>query len=216
MKKIRKNVSYSKNYSALKLFREDLDEIINIFKNNFSEFDIEIDEYIIDDISEIDEIKKEKTNRLSIETYENGYSYLNLFKNYAILNISDKNDTKLLGVFHQLDELISKKEYTFLKIITSSWVFYVMVTTIVIGLYTILWSNTLLISFIIIIIPFLLILLIILIDFHMTLKKHSIIYLIHSTSKIGFFERNKDQLSIGLICAIVGAIAGIMGTILIK
>lgn len=223
MEKIKKNKSSFKreNYLILRLFKEDIEEIIDIFTSNFNNVGIELDEYRISNASEIEEIRKEKekTYHFRIGANENGPIYLNLSKKENILFIADKDNLELLGIFHKLDDILSKRVPQTLEALDSYWVPCIFALAILGSIiYMIsfpqhvitLFGITMGLGFLITISLVLIFVCIFVIILYYTFKKAIIIYLFHSDLNRGFFGRNKDQLFWSLFSAAIGLVGGFL------
>ncbi|GAG74915.1 unnamed protein product [marine sediment metagenome] len=210
MKKIKK--SKSKDYPVLRLYKDDLEKIETIFKENYEDYEIIIDEYRLENISDISKIKKRETTNFSIKAHF-PYIHLDISKDSASLHISDEDDLKLLGMFSKIDEILSKR-ISLLSVFTIPWIYF----SVQLILWIIFWGFPIerfnipkllfMGSFLILIVIW------VLGSFWLKFKKHSLIYLSEdSHSKLNFFQRNKDKIIISIISAIIGAIIGIGGTI---
>lgn len=215
MEKIKKHKSVFKRetYHVLTIFQEDLEEIIDIFKSNFSTVDIEIDEYKINDASEINEIKKEKTNYFYIKSQEDGPVTLKLSKKGNEISIPDKDNAKLLGVFHKLEVILNKRKSFIFNILLSDWMFYMFPIAIIVSCISMFWfSQKFMLFFGIAIGLAFLYIIYIASMFYFMFRRSVNIYLYYSDSKIGFFGRNKDKIISNLISGIGGGL--IVGIIL--
>lgn len=200
MKKIKK--SKSKKYEVLRLYKDDLEKIDTIFKENYKDYEIIVDEYKLDNISEISKIKKRETTDFSISAYP-PYISLDISKKSAKLYISDEDDLKLCGIFSKIDNILRKRISLF-SVFTIPWIFY----PVQIILLIILWvvpikrfniPKSFMLSFFIFVVIWNFG------AFWFKLIKHSLIYLLEdSHSKLNFFQRNKDKVIISIISAIIG------------
>ena len=117
MKKVKK--LYDKYYPVLRLYKDDLEDIVSVFKSHFTEFKIIADEYELTDLSEIDDIKKPKITNFSVtyndhnqDPLKSGLLSLDLKSDRARLYLSDSTATYLFGIASQIDALLSKKVTT--------------------------------------------------------------------------------------------------------
>src|SRR5579863_9032822 len=108
MKKVKQ--SYSKSYPALRLYKDDLEEIVSVFKSHFAEIKIVADEYELTEITDIDKIKKAKITNFSVsynhhdqDPSRSGLLSLDLKPGSAFLYLSDDAATYLRGVASQID-----------------------------------------------------------------------------------------------------------------
>jgi len=204
MKQVKK--PYTKSYPVLRLFKDDLEEIVGIFKKHFTEIDIIADENQLTDIAEIDKIKRSKITHFSVEHHHydqepsrSGRLSLDLTPESARLYLSDSAATYLRGVASEIDALLSKKK-SVLGFIASqrlnriSLIVYAPLLLILLSstfssrfMLPIFW-NALLLIFSAIFVSWSLWMSFIL------SKRYCVIFLNYSMSKTNYFSRNKDQL----------------------
>lgn len=95
MEKLSRHKKYTKFYPLTKLYRDDIEELTDLFLKNFSTIDIEADGYKLDDIYEINNLKKDEIYDFNLTGYgENAVSYnvwLSINKNSITLYINDIN-----------------------------------------------------------------------------------------------------------------------------
>lgn len=212
MEKIKK--SYSKEYPILRMFIDDLEQIVSIFKENYKDFEIKADVYKLEDISELSKINKQEIKNFSINTYT-PYISLDISESSVSLYIEDKDNLKLRGIFSKIDAILNRR-ISFLRILTSYWM--------QIPFHVIIWLNLYLfpkeyyktIRILLVILTLALLIIWFLWRQSISLKKHSLIYLFNSQSKIGFFKRNKDKILLSIFSAVVGSILTVGLTWLIK
>jgi hypothetical protein len=119
MKKI--SLNYREDIPTVKLFLEDIEELLNILIENFTKVKIILDNYEIDNLSEIQTIKKEMTTDFDISGYARDIfpeMRLSIRKKYSYLEISDKNDIKCLGIRNKILNLLNNglNFFNFLKV----------------------------------------------------------------------------------------------------
>lgn len=206
---------YDKEFGPVRLFKEDLIDIIILFKKSYKFIKITIDEYKIQDESSLDlvisKINKDSTNELYIGGSDRDYGndiYLRLGKHSASITVIDQKDSKSRGVLDQVAIIISKRENKILKFIGN---FKVLgLTTFVVILISILnffndylGNITLILGFI----P----LIMVLISFYLTYNKHSLIYFFNSKEKNNFWKKNAETIMVSVLATIIGgSIVGII------
>lgn len=216
MKKI--NASHSKLYSNLLLYKNDLEDIINIFKDNGSAIDLSLDRYEFSDVSDIDNVKSKLkrnfTNNFKAYTFIGTKS--NTFKPFnmalsmdrdgAYVRIEDDEDAALIGKMTQLDKIFKRSgkirrilfSYPFLSLMSMvsflSILFfldsYLLYFQVTFGSLFLLTTPLLILGCVMRI-------------------KGSRIYLMDFNDRTSFFKRNKDQIFMalfGIVCAVVGSI----------
>lgn len=194
---------YLKQYPILRIFKQDIKEITNIFKQNYEKIQIIADGYKLNDITELDNINKKEITDFSISS-ENHLS-LSLSNDSAHLYLRNDEDTKARGIASRIDTILSKRVNRNLKLLTSFWMSMfvsvlflfvylafpfnengilkvaIIVFFIIIYLYWIKWSEK------------------------VTFKNYCLIYL-YDSSPPSFFERNKDKIILNIIFLILGAL----------
>jgi hypothetical protein len=217
MEKVTKSKDYSKSYPFAKLFKEDLEQISRLFLDNFSEVVIEADEYRIDNISELNEFKKELVYEFNIlgydETKTSHYRERKMrfyvCSKYSILYI-DSDDIKCFGIKNKLEDIL-KKRFTKLNILNS---FLMNIIP------AIMWfiSFSILMQYkqslgLIIFILYCIIIFGIMIIFALLLPflprfLSNCIYIKYSWERPSFYQRNSDNIIVGGICALFGTVIG--------
>src|SRR5260370_12824502 len=114
LKKVKQEVT--KKYPLKRLYKDDIDEIINIFEKNFNDkFDIYRDDYQLDNVKDLENVKTSriKSFKVTCQTQTGiPWIYLNLTldKNSARFYLSNDSDTNINGIFFEIDRLISSKK----------------------------------------------------------------------------------------------------------
>jgi hypothetical protein len=193
--------TYSKEYPILRLFKDDLEQIGSIFEENFEEYEIVADEYKLNDISEIVRIGKQKTSYFRISA-NNPFMSLQISAISARLEFLDEDDIRLCGIASKIDSILTRRR-SLLRILDSKWA-------------QLPWYIVLFLTFVFFpleykvrvkLLPITLIVLYSLwlfLGYRVSTKKHSLIYLYDSYSRLGFFRRNKDQILLVVFGAVIG------------
>jgi len=208
MKKVKKE--YIKYYPFLRLYKKDIEEIIKLFKQNCKSVEIYIDEYKLDDISEIKDIDKQKVSYFHISSTLQ--AYLSLSSKSANFVLINEDDLKLRGLETKIDQIFAGRKSAW-DILNSPWVF---IPHIIITVCVIIWwlssltflslSLTFLASTVGVMILGFFPLCISYLLKYIDSNKHCVIFLCNPEERSNFFKRNKDRLIIGLIGAFVGGI----------
>lgn len=211
---------HKKNYGPIRLFKEDLEKIIELFDENFSYYEIKIDNsYKIQDKPSFDrvinKINKDSTNQFSISGSNDQYGldlYLDLDKTSAFLKVKNEKDVSM-AVFYQIDLILSTKEKKIIKYFTSDLTIgkyiFVMIFFYSISLnFTLILGINILFSFIALAFALITLLIIELLFFY----RMSLIYLYDSKEKETFFKKNKEiieiiSIVIGMLSACITIIA---------
>ncbi|HYT41010.1 MAG TPA: hypothetical protein VEP90_01570, partial [Methylomirabilota bacterium] len=184
------------------------------------------DKYQLTDISEIDNIQKQKITYFSVkhhhhyheeQPYRSELLELDLTPGSAWLYLSNNTDTYLLGVASQIDMIVSGKKSA-QSVLSSPRVYFpgIVILFILATIFNFLpWKysdhSVRSILFMSIATTPLVINTVWSIWCGYTLtKKHALIYLIRSTSKTNFLSRNRDQIilafTVGIVCTVIASV----------
>jgi hypothetical protein len=194
-----------------------------LFKNSYNYVEIQIDDFKIQDESDIDDVKsginKDSTQYLWIDGSDNEYGsnlILRLNKYSASITAKDDKDFKATGVLKEIDIILTQRENRILKFIDSTWgliisfiiVIAIMIIAIII-LNSIYTNKSFAInkSFTLLLFAPTLFLIMYLV---LTRNHYSIIYLFNSNEKQHFLTKYREVIIVlvTFILAIVGAIVG--------
>ncbi len=206
MRKVQK--SASKEYAAVRLFRDDVEEIYSLVKKTCGKCSIIVEDSDLDDIKEIKDIENPNTHVLKINGSDPYFS-LELSKSHASIYIGDNSDMKAKGLFAAIDSILSRRG-RILRALLSRPIYIAYFITFGFLIFWVLPARSQRINFLVFqstIAVFFTYMLMWLLGFRQTFEQHSIICLTHS-SEAGFFRRNKDTLIVGIIVAVVGAVIG--------
>ena len=195
MKKIYRHSS--KFYKPVRLYRDDLDAIFNIFKHETKSFKILIGDYELDDYNDIEDLKDKYLTNLDIRSTEPNISLS--FTDRTISIHLDNNDVLSLGCCHKIEEILSQNSIFYLKhylLITLVLYFTLYALCFIIfknplSIYT---SSAVALTFM----GF------IFIDIKFRLIKHSKIYLNYKKDTPGFITRNFDKIVLSIFATIFG------------
>ncbi len=211
MKKLDKSIS--ENYLPIKLYLDDLETIEEILKEVSNSISFEAENYKFDSIEELKgNLKLTQINELEVKT-SSPYISIDFTRIWARVYVSS-SETSNAGVFYKLDQIISRRtrkprwKYSF---------YFFNITTIILlmnGMPLIqrLFSRSLnpYVSLTISAIWFIWMIWF----FYVRFRQHTVIVLAHRNSEKPFLQRNKDNLILAIISALLGAILGVAGTLI--
>jgi|GEM_PF-5630443 len=203
MEKIKK--SYYKEYPILRIFKQDLKEIADLFGKNS---EIIADEYKLNNISEIDNINKKEITNIKFTMHEeakNIYMYLELSERKATIFSRDDDDLYVLGIISKIDSILSKRINKKLDLLASNWIVLPSILVYIIARYSIEFMEIKIQTIIFSLFSFILYIALAIWGYKVKTKKYSLIYLFDSPAP-GFIERNKDNIILSIISAILGGI----------
>jgi len=212
-------LSWERKYKPLKLFKEDIEEIFRIVKENSTEADTDIiiDEFRLEKPEELGEINKSIINELYINI-STATLQLSLGCRDAHLWVGSREDTRLMGIAIRIDELLQKKQrfmgfFTFgIRPYLTSFFLGVPIGFLSKYFYTKLFTPILVLS----LITFLVIE-IALIASAVHIRTHfTMIHMTYSYEKSNFFKRNKDTIFLMIISSAVTLIATLIVQWIIK
>ncbi|MGA2504299.1 MAG: hypothetical protein ABSG01_09440 [Anaerolineales bacterium] len=201
MEKLLKDVSASFEPSVLYL--DDIEHIIEIFKEASDKVNISTADYAIEDLNQLSKLKYESLNELNI-SIDNPHLSLHLKPDYLML-FTSKNDLLSIGLFEKIKAFLLKKRRPFIWLINN---FVLWSIFSFIGLYSFTgslqnhyWIGATLSSILIIILGFW-----IWYYFRVQFKIHSVIILKNRIQAPSFWKRNSDKIWLIIMSALAGGI----------
>lgn len=197
----------SRDYPAIRIFLDDLESIETILRENGERFSIETEEYKFDSVKELAE-KYTGRNLLEMKISSSNPHIFLYFHKTSVRLYCCSDETKAVGTFHRLDVVLNSVSfkprflYTFyfvwLMIGVTSLINYIPILTdsvskpiwIIFWVVYIIWMCRL---------------------FYIRSFRSSDIRLVYRNTIQNFFTKNKDQLTVNFIIAIVS----IVGTTLV-
>jgi hypothetical protein len=218
MEKLKTQRDYSFSYPFIIFYKEDLERLTELFFKNFSEIEIEADDFKLEDINEINDIQKEFIQFFKLAGYdkinENSFREckirFNITKKAADLYINDYNELKCRGIQNELETIV-KRRNNLLNIFNSNWLFLINSLLMIFAL-ELIWPYKNVINPIDFIMLMLLVIIVfcilgIALIYSPNLLSNKIM-LRYSWEKLGFVKRNIDNIIVGVICAIFGTVIG--------
>lgn len=209
MEKADSHKMFFKSYPMIKLYKEDIEELTDLFMKNFNKIKIEANEYLLKDISEINNLNKDEIYDFSLSGYDEDSPFyriwLNITKRTINLYLMDRENIHYLGIVSKIDNIIEKR-IRLSNIVNSRWIIYAFLFIFITFSYLINKFIKINDKFsIAIIVPLLFILLLYLLD---KMICYNIIFLKYYKDSPDFFKRNRDNIIVGIICAIIGTVIG--------
>lgn len=227
MKKVRQ--SWEKRYWAVRLFREDVEEILNIVTTTFEQADakedwedwenkvrIQVGGFELDNTDELAQIPEDTVGRFYIGV-GGGRFRLSLSEESAVLEINDREDVVLFGVANRVNEILKKRRRLSGFLLTPYWLGLVLFgfpLLYVVGLgflfklsktADILLGGVLAVAWI---------------GaqwyYYYGIKHLSTIHMYHSYEKPSFFKRKKDAILVAVIASVITFILTIIGTLVVQ
>jgi hypothetical protein len=207
------------------LFKEDLEQLAELFNSNFGEIEIEADGYKLADISEISELKKDIICdfRISGKEKDNYFDKMSLDISIksTYISIDSRNDTKCLGVKNKIDEILrSRRRILDIRpFFNSYWSIIILILSIFISPFIFIYYKNVInkehieLYFLV---AFLTIPILWLSLFSLSNFIYNSIHLKYSWEEPNFFKRNKDRIIVGILCAIVGSVGTLILSFIIK
>ncbi len=206
---MKKNTKSYRKTSTIPLifFKDDLEELEHILNKENLAYSIESKEYIFDNISEL--IKQ--SNEMKIVDIKirinNPYIIINLFKNYTEIYASDISDIQTSGIVYNVEALFKKSSRKPIFIYSYKYSIPIIILFI---LFTNQLININLNKWIVLGILIIEIFIWFWIIYGIFIKLKNVVKIIpyNRIEKKGFYEKNKDQIILGIGTSIFGAIAG--------
>ena len=203
----------------VRLYLDDLEEIETILKSEFKRLKIRSEGFELSSVSELREFKKDKVKDLDISVCDSFYMYLSLNKGSARIS-SEQDDIRVVGIIEKIKQIVTRKSSVFKFMRWKDLLLIHLVISAVCGLLLAKFLVSLmspgpsgflfggrpiymgaLLSFFAIV-DFLL--------YRLAFRSYSVIYLLPKNESPGFLKRNKDQLLVAFISALIGAIAALV------
>jgi len=194
--------SYSEAYPQVKLYLDDVEEIVKILKEISNEIEIKTEEYAFSDVSELTKTYAEDFTNLEIGSRN---PYINIaFRRYRLSVYASEQTLAILGAIQKIKDLLRKRK--------RSWILrrYYLVILIDTTL-TLILARGVTSWFSVAPLPIdLLNGIVVVLNFSLIWKSykipHSLIIPQRRLERISFWKRNRDQILVGIICAILGGL----------
>lgn len=214
---IKKNTRLTKQHPPVKLYLEDIINLIDIFDINFDNVNVELGDYELSNKEDLLKVNKDtQYKNLRISGRKTGcYVYLELNEVNAEVSTSS-DDVFAMGIFSKLNKYIEDNNKRFNVVSFNEKLVNILnILTVIAFMALLLKTNDIALS---ISIGVLLMILVNLFTWNIhsyAIKNYSLLSLYNRVEDIGFFKRNKDQLIIAIFASLIGAITGVIGTLLI-
>jgi hypothetical protein len=207
MKKLDKPLS--KEYPPLKLYLEDVEEIERILSDGSSTVSVETDDYTFPSVKEFAESYRQKRIHTLHIKGSNPYVTIDFDRVSSRIYVSSSS-TDGSGIFYLLDQVLRR------RILPGHWLYsfkLLMTLNILIPVASTLGLTgplpvTVTLSSLLLFWMFR--------AAYVRLKRHSLVVVSDKLSRQGFLRRNKDNLAIVIISALLGAVLGVGGTLLVN
>ncbi len=186
---------------VIKMYLDDVQAIYDILKNNCNTVIIETDKYQITDITKLKDIGVDEIHEMSFNC-QNPDINIELRPYMGRIYISE-DSTLTRGILSQIEEILSKCKRKIVSKLESS-LFYLLFSLLVSATIVLLvifvelwlaifWGVTVVLIYILLVVK----------SYRLSLRQHSTIILSERRERTNFFNRNRDQIIVGLIIAIV-------------
>jgi len=191
----------SKELPLTRMYLDDVKAIYDILKNNCGSVEITTDKYEISDVTKLKDIGESQIHTLNFECRD-PYISINLFPSHGRIYISE-DSTITRGILSQIEDILNKCKRKIASILDSFSAYIILglllsTSLVMISKFTEGWLSITLVIFIILIF-----ILYYGQTYRLSLHQHSTIILSERRERANFFKRNKDQIIVGLIIAIV-------------
>ncbi len=192
----------SENLKPATLYLDDIENIIDTLRTVSSEVIISTREYLLKDLQELRELKKEQLTHLEIEIHE---PYVSIsFEPHRIWLYIAKDEPISRGLFEKVKEIVSRRERKIARITHSSWLSGILIGTffplLSLGIdkasYWIIFTS---------IVLFIIAILISWYGFQDRFNKYSVIVLKNKNELPSFWKRNSDKIVLMILSAIIGS-----------
>ena len=192
-----------KNFYPLKLYLDDLKDIIEIIEYEISQMNVFIGNYRIHDIDDVHSLREEYFNKVYI--HKNSYCTLDFNNKYASLTIY--GDTNLYrGLYGRLLNKIKKRQRRFLYVLSKEFDFYTSIILILFSFIALVIFNIWV--FLVLALTILCAYIILGTTYYYFSEFYTLLILHPKKNAQGFLKRNKDNILLEIIKAIIFIIIG--------
>jgi hypothetical protein len=207
MKKLDQSISQS--YLPIKLYLDDLLEVQRILRESSKDMQLKSSGYSFDSIEEMaSTLGKQEVFELEMHS-SSPDSRIEFTRLWAKVYVASSAITSA-GMFHSIDHVIAKsrRPLSFIYSFYTIWGINIfsIVSTPLAKLFELPFINNLSLGGFVVLFWVLFV----------RLRRHSTIVLTPRNASRTFWSRNKDEIIIALISATVGALLGILGTVIAK
>jgi hypothetical protein len=203
--------SYSISLPPLKLFVDDIDEIIHIISEISENIQIRSENYELDNASDLLNLDVDTINHLEVES-NNPYISAEFSRSGARLYIST-DDASSRGILEKIRQICFKRRRRFASFVVKIWPSYVFVF---IGVILMGISEINRVYFPLGLLAFLVYIFLAIANYIVDLRRYSIIVISKSTEHPNFLMRNSDEIIIGVGSAIIGGLIVLAITMLVN
>ncbi len=210
----RKKQQFNENFKMPHLFREDIENIEKIIKEELNSNDYKLESEFFE-YQKVEEIPSDENslNQFIIRTYS-PYILINFTKNNASIYTED-DDIKTTGAVKKIIDLIHKRERKFLWYSSKIGQIFisVMLTLSILSLFLkYLFNSEWEYAIIIIILSIIWFVIILFVGEY----KFSVIEFTHKRNRSNFFHRNKDKIGLIVISAMLTLFVGLIVNLILK
>ncbi len=207
MKKIKRE--YQERYPIIRLYKNDVDDLIAVFEKSCQKIELKADEYELTDASQLNNIGKQMITELTIDGRLEERSFfdnirLTLSKQNASLRIDDGANITYSGMATQIRSILHRRAK--IRVFLVSFKTFTIFLALNLIISAIIFVNRINILFNVLSLVALIILLIYFAWFlYIKTARVSVIFLVNEDKRPNFFTRNRDQIFLNMISAIFGA-----------
>jgi hypothetical protein len=202
------NESIDKYYSPIKVHIDDLNEIERIIKESCAGVEVDAAGFKFDSITEmVENLRGRSIIGVKITTSK-PYATIDFMKLYTHLYVSS-SDTLGSGLFHKLDQIVRRTRRPLWFFYTSYFAWGLGILLPVISSF-ILTDSKYYYTFVSLVFAWILWVV------YVRLQRQSLVILTAQSSLGNLWTRKKDEIVIAVISAAIGAILGIIGTVLVN
>lgn len=206
MKKIKRD--YQERYPFVRLYKNDVDDLIAIFAKHCKEVELKADEYELTDASELNNIGKQMITELTIGGRLEGHSYFDdihlwLSKQTAHLRIDDGANITYLGMASQIRSILRRRAK--IRALLASFKAFTIFISLNLIINAISLTNHINILFDILSLVTMFILIYSAWFFYIKTVRVSVIFLVTEDKRPNFFRRNGDLILLNTFFTILGA-----------
>ncbi len=208
MKKIKRD--YQENYPFVRLYKNDLDDLVAVFEKNCTKVELKADEYELADASQLNNIRKQMITELAIDGRLEEHSYfdairLRLSKQYAFLRLEDDANITYSGMASQVRSILRRRAKIRVFLASFKTLIIFMALSLILNAIDIFTSHINIQIDTLSVISSVILLIYAVWFFYIRTARVSVIFLVNEDNRPNFFRKYRDQILLNMISAISGA-----------
>lgn len=203
MRKLKKSIT--KKLPPVKLYLDDLESIYDILKQKAKGVDITTEDYAVEDVKQLKNLETKKIHYLSIKCSD-PYVTMEFYPGWVKIYFGE-DSTYNRGILSEIEDVLSKRKVFLGSFLASSWAFFLN-GVLIGGSFSAMIGMSKTYTWLFLALELIFILLMIFL-WRFTFRGYSTIVLLERKEELSFWARNRDQILVGIIAALVSSLVTI-------